>query len=454
MHVRGRKHMARKAEQIETKKRLKAAGAEPAVDPKSDAKANASFQTKDAKPTEREPVVCKRADTKRNRSSLSDTKVKPGQKAAKNPESGEAHAVPADIVHVAYSKMPKDTRKWPCSAGEARRRARAKWVVTEKYHGANLCWICDGSTVFAAKRSKIVAPREDFFGLRTTGLDRRVAPHVLHAYSLVRKTEGGGGKGVLRIYGELYGGHYPSSSTSPTPQSHIPDKPVQLEVWYAPDLRFCAFDVSWRDNGAGVGAEPIFLSFSRAREVCMAAGIDVVDPLFTGSLNECLSFDPHFQTKVPAKLGLPPVKNNSAEGIVVRPLRLNDRLLVKIKARTFLEKASARKAWGGGAKARRNASSALRALRVEVGARLQPTRLAAVLSKIGDVDLKNQESRVRVLDALFDDAVADMVEDGVNCREDLLARVRREVEAKANALLDELSAARRKGRRTGCDGKR
>lgn len=40
-----------------------------------------------------------------------------------------------------------------------------KWVVTEKVHGANFCFLCDGTTTTCAKRTQVLDENDEFFGL-------------------------------------------------------------------------------------------------------------------------------------------------------------------------------------------------------------------------------------------------------------------------------------------------
>ncbi len=59
----------------------------------------------------------------------------------------------------------------------------------------------------------------------------------------------------LYVYGELFGGHYPhpditstsTSTSASTSTSTSSASAVQTGVWYAPDLRFCAFDIAYDD---------------------------------------------------------------------------------------------------------------------------------------------------------------------------------------------------------------
>lgn len=72
-----------------------------------------------------------------------------------------------------YDKISESTADWDVQNIKAFKGKKGKgksldreylWVVTEKVHGANICFLCDGTEVKAAKRSEILASDDDFFG--------------------------------------------------------------------------------------------------------------------------------------------------------------------------------------------------------------------------------------------------------------------------------------------------
>ena len=77
-------------------------------------------------------------------------------------------------------------------------------------------------------------------------------------------------------------------------------------------------------------------------------GFFYAEPLVIGSLQEMLSYPVAFQTKLPAKFGLPPIdgKSNAAEGLVIKPLKTVQletkkglkRVIFKRKLEGFMER--------------------------------------------------------------------------------------------------------------------
>src|ERR1043165_5098571 len=94
-----------------------------------------------------------------------------------------------------------------------------QWIVTEKIHGANFSFWCDGHEVLTASRTQFVDGT--FFSCQA----------VINKYSekilgLHRSNRLGS---VLVVYGELFGGN------------------IQKEVFYG-DKGFIAFDLVWDDK--------------------------------------------------------------------------------------------------------------------------------------------------------------------------------------------------------------
>merc|ERR1712048_462441 len=186
--------------------------------------------------------------------------------------------------------------------------------------------------------------------------------------------------------------------------------PVQIGVWYAPDLHFMAFDVA-----ADVSGQRLYLDFADARDICTRCGLFFVEPLRMGTLEECLDFDIEFETTIPLRLGLPPLPpgaggaaTNLAEGVVIRPQKEplkragagvgrkeSARGLFKQKIPAFSEKRYQNDDWRKGKAGGMGVAAAVSDIeksRYEIIASVTETRLAAVLSKTGRVDAANKEA--------------------------------------------------------------
>jgi Rnl2 family RNA ligase len=204
---------------------------------------------------------------------------------------------------VPYPKIVDRIAAW--NADEIDRRALDKqvWVASEKIHGANLCICTDGAEIVVAKRRAVLDAGDPFFGYR-----RAVAPLIPAVRALFRRL---GGVTWALLYGELFGGHYPH----PRVPAIDGIEPVQTAIHYCPDVRFCAFDLATVD-AAGEGS---FVSYRRAVALLESVGIPVAPMLRTGRLDELLALPVGFPTRLPEQLGLPPVPDNWAEGMVIKP---------------------------------------------------------------------------------------------------------------------------------------
>lgn len=329
-------------------------------------------------------------------------------------------------VFAKYEKMGEDSGSVGAAATSA---GSNRYVVTEKVHGANFCIIAtllgddaSGVDVKFAKRTAIlggVDDAEDFYSCRSAGLLRALAPcaeAVLRAAVLLPGCQG---TQAVHIYGELFGGQYPHPEVPPVKGL----LPVQIGIWYTPELCFMAFDVALKDPGL----PRRFLDFSEARRLCEASGLLFAQPLCEGTLMECLDFGYEFESTLPSRLGLPPLpaagERNLAEGAVVRPAREplqsaassakggkeSVRGLFKRKIEAFSEKRYQNDDWKKGKSGGGGVNHGLQEdeiTLIEVQASVTEQRLAAVMSKIGRVEPHDKDGLKRLLA----DFMADVAE--------------------------------------------
>jgi Rnl2 family RNA ligase len=198
-----------------------------------------------------------------------------------------------------------------------------QWIATEKIHGAQLVVASDGRTTRVGRRKAWLSDDEPFFGWQL--LRDRLAAAAEAAVP--------GPGTTVRLYGELYGGSYPHSDVPPAPGVTA----VQTGIWYTPDLRFALFDVLVQTTS---GDEGVYLPYAQVRDIAGAAGLDVVPLLRRGRLPDLDTVSTRFVTTIPAALGLPPLPDNLAEGIVIRAdqsLPPTKRSIVKRKIAEFDE---------------------------------------------------------------------------------------------------------------------
>jgi Rnl2 family RNA ligase len=217
--------------------------------------------------------------------------------------------------HVAYPKIPTARQLGSgLSAG-------GPWIATEKIHGAQLVIASDGTTTRVGKRKAWLAGDEPFFGWQL----------LRPAFEQAARAALADGAATVRVYGELYGGHYPHPDVPPVPGASA----VQTGVWYAPDVRFAVFDVL---DHADPGDDGVYRAYAAAARVAAEAGLDVVPLLARGTRASLDTVPVRFPTTVPA--GLPAIDGNLAEGVVLRPdaaLPPRDRTVVKAKIDEFDE---------------------------------------------------------------------------------------------------------------------
>lgn len=209
------------------------------------------------------------------------------------------------------------------------------YVVQEKVHGSNCCFITDGKEVHFAKRTGLMEPDEKFYDYEE--LFTRYKERVLLLYAQVKEkypdTES------LLVYGEMFGGRYPH----PDVKNNSRTMCIQKGVFYCPGHEFYGFDVYVRgaDNNR-------YLPLHELNELFEASGFLYAKTLFEGTIDECLSYPNAFQSRIADWLGLPPIEDNICEGVVIRPVESvffgnGSRLLLKSKNSKFAEKKSVKK---------------------------------------------------------------------------------------------------------------
>lgn len=287
-----------------------------------------------------------------------------------------------------YEKIAESVAKWGLDVAQTRALRRVRWAVTEKIHGANFCFVVNGGRARGASRRRLLDENEPFFGYQT--VRESLADALRNVADKFADAE------TVCVYGELFGGGYPHTDVAPVPNV----QPVQTGVWYAPDIRFAAFDVAVTENGVRR-----YVDFERAQTVLRGAGVPVVAPLFTGTWERATDFSPRFDSTIPATLGLPPLPTgtNLAEGIVVRPLReiagLAVRPLLKVKITEFAEDVRFHEAqkWDAPTEVSRGYNDALDRMKWAAYNRVTENRLNAAISKVGNAPERRGEVSATLL---------------------------------------------------------
>ena len=212
---------------------------------------------------------------------------------------------------------------------------KQEFVVQEKVHGSNVCFVTDGEMVNFGKRTGFVEADEKFYDYEE--LLERYTPKVIALFSIIKekipdiKT--------VTVFGEMFGGKYPHPDVKNSTKTMV----IQKGVYYCPNHEFYAFDlyVSTEESGRYLSVDEATVFFEHGK-------FFYAKPLFRGILSECLQYPNNFQSQISNWLGLPPIEDNICEGIVIRPiepayLRNGSRVLLKNKNARFAEKKSVKK---------------------------------------------------------------------------------------------------------------
>ena len=260
-----------------------------------------------------------------------------------------------------------------------------EYVVQEKVHGTNTCFLCDGKDVKFAKRTSVLAEDEQFYNYPE--LVERYKDKVIKLFECVKSRYSETMQ--ISIFGEMFGGLYPHDGV----KAKRNVSQIQKGVCYSPEHEFYGFDIYLfaEENSR-------FLSVDEVNELFENEGFFYAKTLFRGTLAECLKYPNAFQSKIAEWLGLPAIENNICEGVVIRPvvpmyLRNGSRVLIKNKNERFAEKKSKKK---------RNKifaepipySEKLKALITEGEAYVTENRLTNVVSHIGEVHFPKDFGKV------------------------------------------------------------
>ncbi|KAA6301924.1 MAG: hypothetical protein EZS26_001927 [Candidatus Ordinivivax streblomastigis] len=260
-----------------------------------------------------------------------------------------------------------------------------QYVVQEKVHGANCCFITDGQTVRFAKRTSLVETGEMFYNYEE--LLERYNDRIIRLYHCVKEKYADAES--ISVYGEMFGGKYPHADVKN--DSKVMN--IQKGVFYCPIHDFYGFDLYV--NGL---EQKRYLSVNETNQFFEAENIFYAKTLFQGTLDECLKYPNAFQSCIAEWLGLPAIEDNICEGIVIRPVeptffRNGSRLLLKNKNSKFAEKKAVKK--------RQPAlfveptySEALKQLLVVTEEYVTENRLNNVISKIGQISIPREMGKL------------------------------------------------------------
>ena len=256
-----------------------------------------------------------------------------------------------------------------------------EYVVQEKVHGANVCFITNGKNIISAKRTAIISADEKFYNLQE--LQKKYETKIIQLFNIIsKKVEN---ISQLAVYGELFGGLYAHPAVLKVKSATR----LQKGIYYSPDNDFYAFDI--RINNEQYLDTDTINGFFEEAEFFYAK------TLFRGTLDDCLAYPNEFQSQIAVWLGLPQIENNTCEGVVIRPVKPlffknRARVMLKNKNEKWAEKSnySARKAKKQKTEKPLPLSNLAQILLKEISTYINENRLNSVLSKIGQVSQKDR----------------------------------------------------------------
>jgi Rnl2 family RNA ligase len=302
----------------------------------------------------------------------------------------------------AYEKIEEDFKQYAFSEADYRQFKKTDWVVTEKIHGANFSVYLSAAEIQYANRKALLTKEDDFFHYQT--LVDALHSKFRQLFSLIKEQYPA--IQTLIVYGELFGGAYPHPQV-PKNQAVLP---VQTGVYYSPKIEFWVFDL-----GIILNSQPDFrayLDFSTMLEFCQLADLQVVEPLLIGKYEAAVNFDISFQSTISAKLGLPALPNNWAEGVVIRPAQTfyletpkgKFRPILKRKIKAFSEqKYHEAQKWNY---QELQFAEKLAFIENQVANLATPNRLQNAVSKIGRVK-KNDPNKLKQLKELLSEDIME-----------------------------------------------
>ena len=304
---------------------------------------------------------------------------------------------------------------------------KQEFVVQEKVHGANVCFITDGKEVGFGKRSGMVEAGEKFYDCEE--LVERYKEKIIALFASVKNVFSD--TVSINVFGEMFGGMYPHADVKLDKRTTL----IQKGVYYSPIHEFYAFDLYVSTESSGR-----FLTVDNANDFFEKGEFIYAKTLLRGTLDECMNFPNDSQSRIAEWLKLPPIKDNICEGIVIRPVAtsyLNNgaRVLLKSKNARFEEKTTIKK---------REPKPFVEPTYSEDMTNLMPVveqyvtenRLNNVISKIGELNFPKDTGK---LTGLFSkDILDDFLKENSKAYEALEKNEQKALNRHANSLATEM----------------
>lgn len=238
------------------------------------------------------------------------------------------------------------------------------WVVLEKVDGSNFSVINTNSNdeLTCARRNDILGETASFFNFQAAISPIKenlikLVQYIKHEYVDVDVVH-------IQIYGELF------------------HNGVQGRVKYTNIPTIMVFDITINYK---------FIDFDKMYNLCKMFNIFVTEPLFRGTLDDCLAYPNTYSSTIPKLLNylVDNPEKNICEGNVIRPviehrlIRHNERVIIKNKNEKFSENIHIPKV-----KIEVNLTDIEQDILNELLEKINTNRLLSAISKMGEVDIK------------------------------------------------------------------
>ena len=212
---------------------------------------------------------------------------------------------------------------------------KQEFVVQEKIHGCNVCFVTNGEMVSFGKRTGFVEVGEVFYDYEK--LLEQYQVKIIALFSMIKKEYPE--TATMTVFGEMFGGIYPH----PDVENDRKTMTIQKGVYYCPYHEFYAFDLYVATEEKG-----FYLTVDEANDFFRQGGFFYAQTLFRGTLDQCLKYPNDSLSLIPKLLGFPLIEDNVCEGVVIRPVKPaylsnGSRVLLKSKNARFAEKKSRKK---------------------------------------------------------------------------------------------------------------
>lgn len=253
---------------------------------------------------------------------------------------------------------------------------QGRWIATEKIHGSNYSlWINDLEFRCGKRTGLLAQDGGSFYGDHNVIPD--LQPKMQRLLELCKKKKFVPGNPTVTVYGEIFGGRYPHADVEPVKGA----KKVQNQVWYSPKNEFMAFSLVVRDE-----EHTRWISFIERHVLLLEVGIRHVPVIEIGTFEEVCKVSNEFHTQIPEIFGLPQIKDNICEGVVLEPtipafLPNGERIVLKNKNAKFTEKSHEKTS-----KSPKEVPPEVARLFTDLSLYITENRLRNVLSKIGPIE--------------------------------------------------------------------